>query len=1128
MTHKALQLRQIFLAALLLFVCGMFSITAYTLWRLRADAIHSGLDISAMHTRSFEDFLTQNLHVTELIAANAQTRDDRRPTLHHIENDFDAILRHAPFLRSMSLLDEQSRIYASSNPANVGIAISTRRYLPPVAGAQDILRIGHPWAGRDFADGRASSAESPVEAEAQYFIPVTRTLKVGDRVLTLLFALNPDYFINHVAQKLESGEGSVEVLLYDGTLLMDTDPSTNIGAVHEFLEQEMQLAEIESGKFEEMFGNGQHELTSYRASRLYPFVIVTHLHRSFALRQWQTESRTILGVVIPALLLTLLLATAFYRRQQQIIAQRAEAERLQRINATVFDSSSESILITDLNADIISVNQAFTRITGYRPDEVIGRNPRLLASGNQTTEFYVQMWKTLLHDGIWHGELVNRHKNGELYDIHMSITASRDRMGRLQHYIGVATDITERKQAERALRRESEKNMALLRNASDGIHILDSDGNIIEVSDSFCAMLGYARAEMIGMNVAQWEANFQGSELIRVFKRQFEQKIRSEFETRHRRKDGTVIDVEVSGFPLELDGRLVVFNSSRDITARKQAEAELRIAASAFETQDGILITAADNTILRVNRAFTDITGYSAEDAIGKNPRILKSGHHDANFYKTMWASINSTGAWKGEVWNRRKNGATYPERLSITAVKDPNGRVTNYVASLADITMHKAAEEEIKSLAFYDPLTQLPNRRLLLDRLQQALVSSTRSGKEGALLFIDLDNFKTLNDTLGHDMGDLLLRQVALRLGSCVREGDTVARLGGDEFVVMLEDLSSEAIEAAAQTESISEKVIAALNVPYHLGTYEYHSTPSIGATLFNGQRHEIDELFKQADIAMYQAKKAGRNTLRFFDPQMQDTLNVRAALESDLRKALERSQFELYYQVQVDRSRRPFGAEALIRWIHPERGLVSPDQFIPLAEESELILHIGLWVLDTACAQLKKWEQDPLTRDLSLSVNVSAKQLHQAYFVAQVQTAIRRHAIRPNLLKLELTESMLQGNIEDTIAIMNALKEIGVRFSLDDFGTGYSSLQYIKRLPLEQLKIDRSFVSDVVSDSSDKAIVNTIIAMAHSMNLNVIAEGVETEEQQTYLLGHGCANFQGYLFGKPVPVEQFEASLK
>jgi diguanylate cyclase (GGDEF)-like protein/PAS domain S-box-containing protein len=1128
MSQRAHQLRQIFLVALLLFVCGMFSITAYTLWRLRTDTIKSGLGISAMHTRAFEDFLTQNLHVTELIAANTLAQKDHSLVKRQIGSEFVATLRHAPFLRSMSLLDGQSRIYASSNPANVGIAISTRRYLPPASDTQDILRIGQPWAGRDFADGRVSSAQMPVAAEAQYFIPVTRTLKVGDRVVTLLFALNPDYFVNHIAQKLEVGEGTVEVLLYDGTLLMDTNPSTSIGLGHKFIEQNMQFAEIESGKFEEIFGDGQHELTSYRASRLYPFVVVTHLHRTHALRQWQTEAKTLLGVVIPALLTILLLATAFYRRQLQIVAQRAETERLQRINATVFDSSTESIIITDLNADIISVNPAFTRITGYRPDEVIGCNPRLLASDKQDKAFYIAMWQAIVQEGVWNGELVNRHKNGSLYDIQMSVTASRDGAGRLQHYIGVATDITERKRAERALRSESEKNQALLRNASDGIHILDTDGNIIEVSDSFCAMLGYKREEMIGMNLARWEANFEGSELVRVFKLQFEHKKRSEFETRHRRKDGTVFDVEVSGFPLEFNGRQVVFNSSRDITARKQADAELRIAASAFETQDGILITDADNTILRVNRAFTEITGYSAADVVGRNPRILKSGHHDTNFYKAMWSCINSTGSWKGEIWNRRKNGDTYPERISITAVKDPGGRVTNYVASLADITMHKAAEDEIKSLAFYDPLTRLPNRRLLLDRLQQALVSSTRSGKEGALLFIDLDNFKTLNDTLGHDMGDLLLRQVAQRLEACVREGDTVARLGGDEFVVMLEDLSEESIEAAAQTESIGAKIIEALNIPYHLGEYEYLSTPSIGAALFIGQVQTIDELYKQADIAMYQAKKAGRNTLRFFDPQMQDTLNARAALESDLRKALERRQFVLYYQVQVDSARRPFGAEALIRWIHPERGLVPPDSFIPLAEESELILPIGQWVLETACAQLKLWEQDALTRDLSLSVNVSAKQLHQLDFVAQVQAAIRRHAVRPSLLKLEMTESMLQGNIEDTISIMNALKEIGVRFSLDDFGTGYSSLQYIKRLPLEQLKIDRSFVNDVVADSSDKAIVNTIIAMAHSMDLDVIAEGVETEAQRQFLLSHGCAHFQGYLFSKPVPVEQFEALLK
>jgi diguanylate cyclase (GGDEF)-like protein/PAS domain S-box-containing protein len=556
-----------------------------------------------------------------------------------------------------------------------------------------------------------------------------------------------------------------------------------------------------------------------------------------------------------------------------------------------------------------------------------------------------------------------------------------------------------------------------------------------------------------------------------------------------------------------------------------KVDEQLRIAAIAFESQEGMLISDANNVILRVNRAFTNITGYTPEEVIGKNPQILHSGRHDANFFAAMWKSIKNTGSWKGEIWNRRKNGEIYPEYLNITAVKDQNGTVTNYVATLNEITMSSGAADEIKNLAFYDPLTGLPNRRLLKDRLQQAFATSARTGRRGALLIIDLDNFKTLNDTLGHDIGDLLLKQAAKRLEYCVREDDTVARLGGDEFVVLLEDLNKDPLEAATQTEAVGDKIRATLNQIYHLASHEHHNTPSIGAAIFSDHDQSREELLKQADIAMYQAKKAGRNTLRFFDPHMQDVINAHAALEKELHKALEKGQFRLYYQIQVDSLHCPLGAEALIRWVHPERGLVSPVHFIPLAEETGLILPIGQWVLETACAQIKAWEQNALTRDLILAVNVSAKQIHQADFVAQVQSLVKRHAINPALLKLELTESMLLENIEDIIATMNALKEIGVQFSLDDFGTGYSSLQYLKRLPLNQLKIDQSFIRDLAADSSDKAIVRTIIAMAQSLNLDVIAEGVETEEQRQTLRNKGCINYQGFLFGKPVPIEQFEA---
>ena len=565
-----------------------------------------------------------------------------------------------------------------------------------------------------------------------------------------------------------------------------------------------------------------------------------------------------------------------------------------------------------------------------------------------------------------------------------------------------------------------------------------------------------------------------------------------------------------------------------DITARQQAEQQLHVAAAAFEAQEGILIADANNVILRVNRSFTKITGYTAEEVIGKSPRLFKSNRHDAGFYRAMWESINRTGSWDGEIWNRRKNGEICPERIIITAVKDPNGIIINYVSTITDFTMSKEVADEIKNLAFYDPLTRLPNRRLLLDRLGQAVASSVDSGRTGALLLIDLDNFKALNDTLGHDIGDLLLQQVAQRLEADMREGDTVARLGGDEFVVVLEGLSPQPIDAAAHTKSVGNKLLTILSQPYQLAKYEYRSTVSIGVTLLDSSPQAIDELLKQADLALYQSKLGGRNALRFFDHQMQANITARALLGSELRKALEKQQFQLHYQIQVDHLNRPVGAEALIRWMSPERGLVSPAQFISLAEETGLILSIGKWVLETACAQIKAWQQQAYTRNLILAINISAKQFHQADFAAQVQAVLQCHDINPAQLKLELTESVMLENIQDTIATMNALKKIGIQLSLDDFGTGYSSLQYLKLLPLGQLKIDQSFIRDIDTDSSDKAIVRTIIAMAQSLNLSVMAEGVETEEQRQFLLDNGCNNYQGALFGRPTTLEDFEAVLQ
>jgi len=455
-------------------------------------------------------------------------------------------------------------------------------------------------------------------------------------------------------------------------------------------------------------------------------------------------------------------------------------------------------------------------------------------------------------------------------------------------------------------------------------------------------------------------------------------------------------------------------------------------------------------------------------------------------------------------------------------------GLIETYANLARLVVERKAASDEIKNLAFYDVLTGLPNRRLLLERINRSVISRARDGKEAALLFLDLDKFKKLNDTLGHDMGDLLLQQVAQRLILCVRKSDTVARLGGDEFVVLLEELSKDTLVAARQTKSVAEKILLSLNEPYQLGEHEHLSTPSIGATIFKDNHTGVDDLLKQADIAMYQAKKAGRNTLRFFNPQMQESINARALLESELYSAIKNKELQLHFQIQVNNHGHAIGAEALIRWQHPTRGLLPPSQFIPIAEETGFIIPIGQWVLETACVQLKSWHEHSLTRHIVLSINVSGKQFRHPNFVAQVSEALALHDVMPSSLKLEITESVLLDDVENTILIMNQLNEIGVLLSLDNFGTGYSALQHLNKLPLSQLKIDQSFVQEMTTGANKDALVKTIIAMAEGLNLGVIAEGVETQAQKDLLFKSGSKQYQGYLFSKALPIHEFESLLK
>ncbi|AKU12182.1 hypothetical protein AzCIB_2287 [Azoarcus sp. CIB] len=596
-------------------------------------------------------------------------------------------------------------------------------------------------------------------------------------------------------------------------------------------------------------------------------------------------------------------------------------------------------------------------------------------------------------------------------------------------------------------------------------------------------------------------------------------------ELRLRRSDGSLFPAQLQCVVMDMAGRTPVMRIAfTDITERRQAEEDRRIAAIAFESQEGMIVTDANGVIIRVNRAFTELSGYSAAEAVGKTPALLRSGRHDKAFYRNMWQTLKATRYWQGEVWNRRKNGQLYVAWLTISAVTTPEGCVSQYVGAFSDTTEKSQAAAEIHRLAFFDPLTHLPNRRLLQDRLGHALAASSRNGLYGAILFLDLDNFKTLNDTRGHDVGDLLLVEVAQRVRAGLREGDTVARLGGDEFIMILEGLSAEAEEAALLAQQVGEKLTETIAQPFELGGAEFHCTTSIGVRLMSAH-DTVEDLLKHADLALYQAKTAGRNTVRFYDPSMQAALDRRSTLENELRHAIKRGEFMLHYQPQFDCSQRLIGAEALLRWQHPRHGLIAPEEFIPISEQTSIILPIGRWVLETACAQLAAWSHGERTRGLMLGVNVSARQFRQPEFVDQVRNVLESSHANPQRLTFELTESMVLDDVPDTIRKISTLKQLGIHFSLDDFGTGFSSFSCLTRLSLDQLKIDKSFVLNLPDNGADAAIVTAIITMARSLGLNIIAEGVETEAQRAFLDRQRCDAYQGHLFGRPMPVEAFEA---
>jgi diguanylate cyclase (GGDEF)-like protein/PAS domain S-box-containing protein len=680
-----------------------------------------------------------------------------------------------------------------------------------------------------------------------------------------------------------------------------------------------------------------------------------------------------------------------------------------------------------------------------------------------------------------------------------------------------------------------------LEQAAVGIVHATPEGHILRCNAEFAEIIGYPREEVRGLMFQEITPDEDGAQCVAAFQRLWNGAMDAvSLEIRLIRKDGSLTWTKLTvsllrdreGWPSHLLAHV------EDANDRKSAEEPEAVAAavapaesaapeedryrSTFETSpDGVLIArSADGRIVDTNPAFLEMMWFSREEVIGHTSVELGIWADEGDRLKISEALEGDIGCRNLEIRMRRKNGEVFWGQLSASFAEFQGEPCV--ISYIRDVSEAKADEEEIRNLAFYDTLTRLPNRRLLYERMRQAHLSSIRTGSKHALLFVDLDGFKSLNDTLGHHIGDLLLQETARRIQGCVREVDTVARLGGDEFVIVLEDLSQVPEIAAAQARTVGGKILAAIDRPFLLDGRECQSTASMGITVFGNQNESANEVLQQADIAMYQAKAAGRNAMFFFAPALQASVNARVALEKDLRAAIRENQFSLFYQPQLDRGLLT-GAEALIRWKHPERGLVKPEEFVPLAEETGLIFQLGTWVLETACSQLASWANRKEGAHLTIAVNVSAREFRQPRFVDYVLAAIDRTGANPNNLKIELSENMFGENVEEMIAKMNQLKSHGVRFSLEDFGTGYSSMTYLKRLPLDQIKIERAFVGDILRDPISGAVAQAIISFGKAMGLSVMAEGVETEEQRAFLAKLGCHSFQGFLFSPPLPLGEF-----
>jgi diguanylate cyclase (GGDEF)-like protein/PAS domain S-box-containing protein len=794
--------------------------------------------------------------------------------------------------------------------------------------------------------------------------------------------------------------------------------------------------------------------------------------------------------------------------------------------------SRDGITIADCSLPdypLIFVNPAFEKMTGYSLEEVNGKNCRFLQGSLTDQEDQLDIVRTAIkHSQPCLVTLRNYRKDGSMFWSELSMSPIFGAEGQLTHYLGVQKDITEKVFLEEKLRKNEERYTFAMKATGEGLW----DWSVLTGEAVYFArwksMLGYAENEIKNEH-SEWQRLIHPDDkdaalsTLDAFLNNKAKEYRSEFRMQH--KDGRYINILSRGFAAKSEaGKITrLVGTHIDITERKQAEKKLTLAANVFtHAQEGIIITDVASTIIDINDTFTEISGYSRDDLIGQNPRVLQSGQHSSDFYTDMWQTISTTKQWYGEIWSKRKNGEVQPEILTISAVHDDAGTLQNYIGMYGDVSVMKENIQKLKQIANYDALTSLPNRTLLADHLNQGMAQCQRHDTSLAVAFLDLDDFKAVNDTHGHKMGDELLIILSQRMKEALREGDTLARIGGDEFTAVLANLAQ-----IQDYQPVLERFLLAVSEPVTVGEIVLQISASIGVTLYPQDDTDADRLIRHADQAMYLAKEAGKNQYHLFDTAHDDAVNIQRESLGNISTALDRREFVLFYQPKVNMSTgEVVGVEALMRWQHPAQGLVPPLDFLPIIEGHAISLDIGEWVIDTALSQISHWKSIGIT--LSISVNISAYQLQQANFVTRLSTLLAAHPdVSPHDLELEVLETSALSDINHVTATMNACIDLGVHFALDDFGTGYSSLTYLRRLPTDLIKIDQSFIRDMLTDTDDLAIVEGIISLAKAFQREVIAEGVETIEHGTALLEMGCHLAQGYGIAKPMPANDMPAWL-